>query len=59
MNTLTRIATWIERVATAVIGQVVRGAAALLTLVLRRGKHRDWRRGAAKTKKGRSSAPPN
>jgi hypothetical protein len=59
MNTLTRIATWVERVAIAVIGQVVRGTAALLTVVLRRGKHRAWRRGAAKAKKQRSSAPRN
>jgi hypothetical protein len=44
MAFLARIATAVDRVVTAIVDPLLRGATALLTAVLRRGRHRDWRR---------------
>lgn len=51
MRTLTRIATWIDAVATAVSGVVLRVSAAVLAFILRRGKHRAWRRRAGDSRR--------
>ena len=56
VKTITRIATWIDAVVTAVVGVVLRGVTAVLALVLRRGKHRPWRRDGAEARR-RASSP--
>jgi hypothetical protein len=54
MKTLTRIATGIDAFLTVVIGTLLRGAMAALTFVLRRGRHRQWRRHGAEASRQRS-----
>jgi hypothetical protein len=49
MELLARIATWIDHVVSAVVAVVLRGAMATLAFVLRRGKHRAWRRRGVKS----------
>jgi hypothetical protein len=56
MKMLTRIATRIDALMTVVIGTVLRGAMAALTFVLRRGRHRQWRRQDAEASRQRSDA---
>jgi hypothetical protein len=47
VKTVTRIATWVDAVVTRLFGFVLRAVAAVLALVLRRGKYRGWRRRGA------------
>ena len=56
MKTITSIATRIDSVLTIVIGGLLRGLMAALTLVLGRGKHREWRRRDAEAAHRRSEA---
>jgi hypothetical protein len=56
VKTVTRIATWIDAVVTKLIGVVLRGVATVLALVLRRGKHRGWRRRGAEAKRRASNS---
>jgi hypothetical protein len=56
VKTITRIATWIDAAATVVIGKLLRGLMAVLTLLLGRGKHREWRRRDAEPARQRSDA---
>jgi hypothetical protein len=56
VKTLTRIATWIDKVLSIVVGTVLQGAMAALTFVLRRGRHRGWRRRSAEADQQRSDA---
>jgi hypothetical protein len=56
VKTITRIATRVDAVLTRVIGALLRGLMAVLTLALGRGKHREWRRRDAEAARRRSEA---